>query len=368
MVDMKRLSEVLVKMSQQNRPDAVEQISRRFKSLRKMKIKIDPSAHTTLIIPEIPASLDVVIQHDDVTLVREFARGESATVFIGLWQNQEVAVKVFRLRTLSPAELESFRREIFVLATLNHSAILSLLGFTESAPFYIVTEFLKNDSLFKFLRKSPDGLTPTGRSIVAYDIARGLDFLHGRGVIHRDMKSLNVLLTDTLRAKIGDFGAVRLHLDGVKTGSIGTVHWMAPELLMSSPSYDCKVDVYSFGLVLWELLTGDLLYPDMRPPAIIEAVITGKRPEIPPDTPSGLARLICSCWSANPSDRPGMTRVVSMLSEPACHFPGTDEAAFLAATGVVYRHRSAHSLCVQRRGVRQEERLAIDLNPSDLED
>jgi serine/threonine protein kinase len=182
------------------------------------------------------------------------------------------------------------------------------------------------------------------------------------------VKSLNILLTDTLRAKLADFGAVRLHLDGVKTGAIGTIHWMAPELLMSSPGYDCKVDVYSFGFVLWELVTGDLLYPDMRPPAIIEAVLTGKRPQIPPETPPPLARLISSCWSANAADRPAMTRVISLLSEPACHFPGTDEAAFLAATGVVYRHRSSHSQSVHRRGERQEERLAIDLNPSDLED
>jgi RIO-like serine/threonine protein kinase len=368
LVDMKRLTEILVKMSQQNRADAVEQISRRFKSLRKMHLKVDPSARTSLPIPDIPTNLNVLIKDTDVTIIREIARGESATVYLGTWQGREVAVKVVRLRVLSPTELESFRREIWVLANLIHPAILTLLAVTDVAPFYIVTEYLKNDSLFKFMRKTPERLTPTVRSLIAWDIARGLEFLHARGVIHRDMKSLNVLLTDDLRAKIADFGAVRLQLDTVATGSIGTMHWMAPEILISSPSYDFKVDVYSFGLVLWELLTGEILYPGMRPAQVTEFVLNGKRPELPPETPLGLATLIRGCWHADPKTRPAMTRVLAMLSDPGCHFADTDEAEFRAATGIVYHQRAKSQAPASRgRGTVVPRSDRIDFSSSDIE-
>jgi serine/threonine protein kinase len=351
MVDMKRLTDILVKMSQQNRSDAIEPLSRRFKSLRKMNIKVDPSARTSLQIPELPANLEILIKESDVKIIKELARGQSGTVYIGNWKGREVAVKVFRARVLSPSEIESFRREIYVLANLTHPAVLSMLGFTDVAPFYIVTEYLKNESLFKCLRKNPDSLRPTRRTIIAYDIARGLEFLHSSGVIHRDMKSLNVLLTDDFRAKICDFGAVRLHIThGVCTGSIGTAHWMAPEILLSCPSYDFKVDVFSFGWVLWELLTMGLLYDGMSTPEVIEFVLAGNRPEIPEGTPGRLERLIRSCWDADPKLRPPMARIVGFLSDPDYHFEGTDEAEFRNATCIVYRHRTTHSQSYQRKG------------------
>jgi serine/threonine protein kinase len=363
LVDLKRISDLLVKMQLRERQDVAEQIAQRFRSLRKLGIQIDATPRTTLVAPDIPANLQLIVTHEEVTLCREIARGESATVYVGKWREREVAVKVFHLRVFSSAELESYRREISVLSNLSHPSILSLCAFTDTSPFYVLTDFLPNGSLFKFLRAQPENLSATARSVIAYDVARGIEFLHSRGVIHRDVKSLNVLLDANLRAKIADFGAVRLHLEGVKTRAIGTVHWMAPELLMSSPDYDFKVDIYSFGLVLWELLTGELLFPNMKPPEIIALVMNGQRPPIPDDAPPALVALIKSCWDQDSRSRPQMTRVVTLLGQRDCCFTGTDPVAFQTQTGVVGHHRSTGSASVtHRHGYRRVSVQTIDLH------
>ena len=359
MVDNKRISQILYQISQKNRSDAAENLALRFKSLKKLGINVDQNEKMVLTIPDLPANLQLVIKHEDVKFIKEIGQGQSGSVHLGELNGKEVAVKVLHRRSLNPMELESFQREIFVLSNLSHPALLKMFGYTEEPPFLMVTEYMANGSLFSVLRKKPEMLTPTIRTLIAMDVARGLEFLHGRGIIHRDMKSLNVLLNANYRAKIGDFGMVRLQSKGIKTGMIGTAHWMAPEVLMSCPTYDSKVDVYSFGIVLWELLTGDLPYKDMNPAQVISAVISQQlRPPIPDDAPPKLAELIRKCWDADPAQRPSMTRVVMQLSERHCHFLGTDEVIFATEAGVMPRHKSTNSQQVSHRRRRKDADFA----------
>ena len=141
----------------------------------------------------------------------------------------------------------------------------------------------------------------------------------------------------------------RLNSNDPKTGLIGTVHWMAPEVLMSSPTYDSKVDVYSFGIFLWELLTGDMPYQDKKPHEIIAMVTDGDRPPLPDNVPPKLRDLITKCWSQNTNERPTMSSVVTSLVDRNSHFPGTDEAEFQLATGipVVNQHRVTKSMTTE---------------------
>ena len=267
LVDMKRISQILTQLSLKQRTDVADKIAQRFKSLRKIGIESELGEKQVLTIPDLqlPTNLNLVLNHEDVRLGKEIGRGQSGSVHIGYIHRSnsnvasdnksntntdnneiEVAVKVLFRRALTPPELESFQREIYALSILVHPKLLKFYGYTEDPPFYIVTEYMPNGSVFTALRNTPEKLTPTKRSLIALDVAKGIEFLHQRNIIHRDLKSLNVLLDSDYRAKICDFGMARLNSKDPKTGLIGTVHWMAPEVLMSSPTYDSKVDVYSF--------------------------------------------------------------------------------------------------------------------------
>lgn len=343
-VDMKRISQVLIQISLKGRDDIKKSLDMRFNSLKRLGISISKDDITDLTVPELPPNLRTVMKHNEIEIGKQIGNGQSGVVKIGkiIKTGEIVAVKILHRRSLTAPELESFRREVYSLSVLNHPTLIGFKGYAEESPFYIVTEYMANGSLFDVLRKNPKALTPTIRSLIAYDVARGIEYLHDRKIIHRDLKSLNILLDADYRAKISDFGMVRTKTQGPMTGLIGTAHWMAPEVLMSTPNYNEKVDVYSYGILLWELLTGDMPYKNMSPGNITIGVIQGTlRPTIPSDTPPKLADLIQKCWNQDPSKRPSIKRVVSYLKNARYHFEGTDENEFAQKAGVA-SHKKRH--------------------------
>ncbi|OHT01312.1 TKL family protein kinase [Tritrichomonas foetus] len=361
-VDMKRIAQMLVQLSSKNREDLAKQISQRFESLKRIGVDISPDTQYDITIPDLPKNLNLVLKHEDFEVGKQIGKGQSGVVSIGTLKGETVAIKTLFRRSLSQPELESYRREIFVLSTLNFPTLLKFYGYTDEPPFCIITDYMPNGSVFDFLRKTPEKLTPTQRTLVALDVARGLEYLHSRGIIHRDLKSLNVLLDSNLRGKIIDFGMVRTRQNAPMTGMIGTPHWMAPEVLMSVPSYDERVDVYSFAIFLWELLTGEMPYNKMQQVDIAIGICHGTlRPTIPDDTPPVLARLIESCWSQKPENRPQMSKIVIELSQNSqCHFPGTDESLFMREAGIIVgKHRSTLSQVVLHH---RPKRTAADRN------
>lgn len=361
LVDLKRIFNILLQISEKNREDAAEKLAQRFKSLKKLGIKGDMKDKSVITIPELPSNLQMLIKHEDVTLGKEIGKGVSGSVYLGTYNGMEVAVKVLHHRSLTPIEMESFRREIYALSVLSHPNLLKFYGYSEE-PFYLLTEYMPNGSLFKALRKKECPLTPTMKSLIAIDIARGVEYLHGKGFIHRDLKSLNILLDKNYRAKICDFGMVRIKNEGPATGLVGTAHWMAPEVLMSSPTYNQKVDSYSFGILLWELLTGEMPYYGMNPVQFISTVIDGQRPQLPDDTPIKLRELIVKCWDQDPAKRPTFTNIIQALADSKAHFTGTDEAVFATSAGIISHHKATSSQFVghNRRG-RTREQDSIDL-------
>lgn len=279
------------------------------------------------IPPFLPPELDLELSHTEFTLGERIGNGTFGSVYIGTMTHsmKKVAIKVLHMKVLGGRQLETFKREVWALATVNHPAVLRLVGVTLTPPFCIITELLKC-SLFDRMRF----LTPTKKSVVALHIALGMEQLHASRIIHRDLKSANILLDEDDLPRVCDFGLVGFKKKGTHTGFVGTAQWMAPEMLRSSPFYDEKVDVYSFAVLLWELLTLQEPYKGVPQDQVILGVIErGVRPPLPSHYgPPGLVALIQTCWAEDPADRPSFDKIAAALRTPECHFIGTMEDEF----------------------------------------
>ena len=271
------------------------------------------------------------VQLSDFIIEKETGNGVSAVVYYGKDKKTgaEVAVKKLKTKKLTGAYLQSFQREIGILATIHYPTLLKFVGATETPPFCIVTEWMENESLYHDLQKF-HRLDPSMLTIAAYDIARGVRYLHSIHVIHRDLKSLNILIDRNLLIRICDFGFSRKHEendnDGPLTKNIGTPHWMAPELLSPDLPYDSKVDVYAYGIVLWEILTGNQPYKGLKVPEIISEVsLHDMRPPIPNGTPENVRKLITSCWARDPTTRPTFEEICKVFEAGDFLLPNADK-------------------------------------------
>ncbi|KAG6745998.1 hypothetical protein POTOM_050508 [Populus tomentosa] len=180
----------------------------------------------------------------------------------------------------------------------------------------VVVEYLAGGALKSYLIKNRRRKLAFKVVVeLALDLARGLNYLHSQKIVHRDVKTENMLLDKTRTVKIADFGVARIEASNPNdmTGETGTLGYMAPEVLNGNP-YNRKCDVYSFGICLWEIYCCDMPYADLSFSEVTSAVVCQNlRPEIPRCCPSSLANVMKRCWDANPDKRPEMDEVVSML-------------------------------------------------------
>jgi len=178
-----------------------------------------------------------------------------------------------------------------------------------------IMEYVPSGSLRAYLHKSENGPIPTETIVcMALDVACGMEYLHSQGVVHRDLKSENLVLTEDLHVKLTDFGVGCLETEcDARIDDTGTYRWMAPEMI-SHKHYSKKVDVYSFGVVLWELVTGQLPFEEMTPVQVAYAVVhKNARPKIPQHCPAPLRQLMQDCWASNPQKRPNFFQIVQTL-------------------------------------------------------
>jgi len=198
-------------------------------------------------------------------------------------------------------------------------------------PRYIVTEYCSGGSLYDILHVKKVHLSWDQKLKICYDVSKGAAFLHTYTppIIHRDLKSRNVWLQDPLteglpNSKIGDFGISLVNDTGERRESqhvTGTLLWMAPEVL-AKKSFNEKVDVYAFGVVMFEIVTGCLPYvnPDdgSFPDNLECSVIKNRRPDVslvPPDCPHALRELIVDCWHHDPHMRPSFETITEILKQ-----------------------------------------------------
>jgi len=346
-VDMKRISQALCKIKEKfQRKDIIDKVNSRIKSLEIAGVNFLTEHTDSISIPDLPESMSCVFSHKDLKIGNKIGEGVTGCVHRGVIKEtgQVVAVKILNHMSLNTFELESLQREIFTMSVISHPSLLQLYGYTTEAPYFVITELMSNGSLYNILHEYPHELSPTDRTLIAIDIARGMEYLHSRGILHRDLKSHNILLDSRKRPKICDFGLVRYKSAVPMTGMIGTIGWMAPEILTSMPLYDEKVDVYSFGIVLWELLTGEEPYDNMENNEIINSVVNFQlRPEVPEGISEQLSSLIISCWSHDPSDRPSFQQICNFLTHPQYHFPGCKLVAIANKTGYRNKHYYSNS-------------------------
>ncbi|KAG0472225.1 hypothetical protein HPP92_016771 [Vanilla planifolia] len=249
-----------------------------------------------------------------------FAQGAFGKLYRGTYYGEEVAIKLLERpeNDLARAQLmeQQFGQEVMMLASLRHPNVVRFIGACRKPMVWcIVTEYAKGGSVRQFLSRRKNRSAPLNIAIrQALDVARGMVYIHGLGFIHRDLKSDNLLICGDKSIKIADFGVARIevHPEGM-TPETGTYRWMAPEMIQHRP-YTQKVDVYSFGIVLWELVTGMVPFQNMTAVQAAFAVVNrGARPIIPNDCPPSLGQIMTSCWNANPNARPSFNDVVKLL-------------------------------------------------------
>lgn len=298
-------------------------------------------------IPEIEEIKDelksFIIKPSDFRLLNPIGKGGYATVYLA--QNKktgdEVAYK--QLSTgLRIKQLINFSREVSTMARVHHPFLLKLYGFSPNKPLTIVTEYIPNGSLFEFMQSESKRkrLTNTRRTLIAMGIAHAMAQLHKLGIIHRDIKSLNIFLDGDLLPRLGDFGIARYVTDDEPmTMRLGTPHWMAPESLKDANSYGPEVDVYSFAMLLYELLTNSIPWQGMDPMTVITNVVINKeRPEIPEDTAEPLRDLIERCWAQNPKKRPTFAEIYKLFATGKVEFEDTEVDAIVWLTGELEKY------------------------------
>ncbi|XP_070016426.1 uncharacterized protein [Nicotiana sylvestris] len=262
---------------------------------------------------------DYEILWEDLTIGEHIGEGSCGMVYHGMWYGSDVAVKVFSKEEYSDEVIYSFKQEVSLMKRLRHPNVLLFMGaVTSPQRLCIVTEFLPRGSLFRLLQKYSSKLEWRRRIHMALDIARGMNYLHHHNppIVHRDLKSSNLLVDKNWTVKVGDFGLSRLKYEtflATKTGK-GTPQWMAPEVLRSEPSNE-KSDLYSFGVILWELATGKLPWDNLNPMQVIGAVgFMNQRLDIPKDVHPQWASIIESCWHSEPQSRPSFQELMEKFT------------------------------------------------------
>ncbi|KAL4654256.1 hypothetical protein ACB092_01G365000 [Castanea dentata] len=293
-----------------------------------VKNKLPDKAHLGFPVSDGIGRLQI-IKNSDLEELRELGSGTFGTVYHGKWRGTDVAIKRINDRCFAgkPSEQERMRddfwNEAIKLADLHHPNVLAFYGVVLDGPggsVATVTEYMVNGSLRNALQKNEKNLDKRKRLLIAMDVAFGMEYLHAKNIVHFDLKSDNLLvnLRDSHRpiCKVGDLGLSKVKCQTLISGGVrGTLPWMAPELLNGSSSLVSeKVDVFSFGIVLWELLTGEEPYADLHYGAIIGGIVSNTlRPPIPESCDSDWRSLMEKCWSAEPSERPSFTEIANEL-------------------------------------------------------
>lgn len=267
----------------------------------------------------------------DFVFQEEIGFGITGVVFKGINNrtNKLVAIKKFSLSSFNTARFQIYQREVSVfsrLAEIPHPCIVGFVGATAKSPFCIITDYMPNGSLYEDLTFK-HRLDATQNTIATYDIARGMQYLHSNEIIHRDLKSLNILLDEDLKIKICDFGLSRngAATETVKAQAVGTMQWMAPELLTNG-KISSKIDVYAYGIMLAEILICDRPFNQFHDPNEMRKAIIEQqaRPILPSRTPKKMKSLMEKCWAQDPQQRPTFSEIIELFETCEYFFDGCD--------------------------------------------
>ncbi|GAU12232.1 hypothetical protein TSUD_01990 [Trifolium subterraneum] len=218
---------------------------------------------------------------------KKIGSGSVSDLYKGTYINKDVAIKVFKNGSLNENMQREFSQEIFITSKVQHKNVIKFIGACAKPNFHLVTEYMSGGNMYDFLHIQKVVLTLPSLLKIAIDVSQGVNYLHKNNIIHRDLKTANLLMDEKGVVKVADFGVARLqNQSGIMTAETGTYRWMAPELP----------------------------YEDLSPlQAAIGVVHKDLRPEIPRDTHPKLVELIHRCWHKDPCLRPDFSEILKFL-------------------------------------------------------
>nr|AGQ48129.1 TAK1 [Epinephelus coioides] len=266
------------------------------------------------------------INYEDIEVEEVVGRGAFGVVCKAKWKGKDVAIKTIE----SESERKAFIVELRQLSRVNHHNIVKLYGSCNN-PVCLVMEYAEGGSLYNVLHGAEPLPYYTASHAMSwcFQCSQGVAYLHGmkpKALIHRDLKPPNLLLVaGGTVLKICDFGTacdIQTHM----TNNKGSAAWMAPEVFEGS-NYSEKCDVFSWGIILWEVITRRKPFDEIGGPAfrIMWAVHNGTRPPLIKNLPKPIESLMTRCWSKDPSQRPSMEEIVKIMTHLMKYFPGFDE-------------------------------------------
>ncbi|XP_049335305.1 mitogen-activated protein kinase kinase kinase 7 isoform X4 [Astyanax mexicanus] len=266
------------------------------------------------------------IDYADIEVEEVVGRGAFGVVCKAKWKGKDVAIKTIE----SESERTAFIVELRQLSRVNHPNIVKLYGSCDN-PVCLVMEYAEGGSLYNVLHGAEPLPHYTASHAMSWCLqcAQGVSYLHGmkpKALIHRDLKPPNLLLVaGGTVLKICDFGTacdIQTHM----TNNKGSAAWMAPEVF-EGDNYSEKCDVFSWGIILWEVITRRKPFDEIGGPAfrIMWAVHRGTRPPLIKNLPKPIESLMTRCWSKDPSQRPSMEEIVKIMMHLMKYFPGSEE-------------------------------------------
>jgi hypothetical protein len=257
------------------------------------------------------------VPFQEIRLIRVLGQGRTGRTFLAEWRGERVAAKVLSLEddlVNSGIRVEQFQSELALVSRLDHPNVVKFVGASARPPRYIILfELCEGDILA--LVKNPKKKRYSFFHL-ALGAAHGLAYLHRNQIMHRDVKPENLMLDKLGRVKVVDFG-LSVYLGEKKknepTAETGTYRYMAPEVMLHQ-AYSFPADVYSFGMVMWVLLTRKAPFEESTPLQTAMAVARSEaRPKMPSSVPPALASLIRACWDKDPSVRPTFEDIIAGL-------------------------------------------------------
>jgi len=263
----------------------------------------------------------------EVELLEQIGQGGFSVVHKAQWHSTKVCMKKIFDPNITEELLAEFDNEVAKLEQIRHPNILLMLAVHRRPPaLSIVTELVDGGSLFQLLHQPQNFNSVTGpfsdgvpyRDIMQIMETSGvaIAYLHARGIVHRDIKSHNVLLSPRLEAKLCDFGLARMRSE-LNTGTMqfaGTPQYMAPEIFRGQ-KYSDKIDVWAYGTMLWEVMAVDIPFANLDAVDIKEKVFEGQMMPIPAATPAATKQIIQDCWTLDPAARPAMSAALLDVQE-----------------------------------------------------
>ncbi len=256
-------------------------------------------------------TLQKQIRPEEIAFLQPLSKGRFTQMHLGHWHGQLVACKTAE----NPMARQALIREMQVMSLVSHPCIITWYRGCVNEQFSVsVMEHMPKGSLSQVLQTEFDILTPSQIKTIALNIARGLAYLHNENIIHADVRSSHVLLNEQYQAKLTSLGLAKVQQAGIAASAQvpDSYAWQAPEVLRLHQDTKAS-DIYSFGVLLWEMQTGQIPWKDLDNDAIKQKVLAGERPSISQEICEPWRTLIKDCWQADPTQRPTWPTIIKQL-------------------------------------------------------